>query len=64
MRRRVLPVAGPLLLVVSLAFMLPVATSPNALVFAGGKVRVSDLIRVGLWMNLIGIAVIFFFLRE
>ena len=53
----------PATLAVSLAFMLPVATPPNALVFASGRVRVSDLVRAGVWMNLAGITAIFLFVR-
>ena len=38
----------------SLAFMLPVATPPNALVYATGYFRIGEMIRAGFWMNLIG----------
>lgn len=53
----------PATLSVSLAFMLPVATPPNALVFASGKVRVKDLAWAGLWMNLAGIMTVFLLAR-
>lgn len=42
----------------SLAFMLPVATPPNALVYASGYFRVSDMARAGFAMNLIGCAIL------
>ncbi|XP_012941715.1 solute carrier family 13 member 2 [Aplysia californica] len=42
----------------SLAFMLPVATPPNALVFAYGDVKVTDMIKCGFILNMLGVAVI------
>ncbi|MCB9851694.1 MAG: DASS family sodium-coupled anion symporter [Phycisphaerales bacterium] len=42
----------------SLAFMLPVATPPNALVYASGYFKVSDMARAGFAMNLIGCAIL------
>jgi len=38
----------------SCAFMLPVATPPNAIVMASGQVSARDLCREGLWLNLAG----------
>jgi sodium-dependent dicarboxylate transporter 2/3/5 len=38
--------------------MLPVATPPNALVFATGHVRVIDMVRAGLLMNVISIVLV------
>jgi sodium-dependent dicarboxylate transporter 2/3/5 len=37
----------------SCAFMLPVATPPNALVFATGKIRQREMIKAGFWLNLL-----------
>jgi sodium-dependent dicarboxylate transporter 2/3/5 len=42
----------------SCAFMLPVATPPNAIVFAGGNLKIQEMIRAGIWMNLICIVVV------
>jgi sodium-dependent dicarboxylate transporter 2/3/5 len=38
----------------SCAFMLPVATPPNAIVIGSGQVSIRDLVREGLWLNLVG----------
>ena len=45
----------------SFAFMLPVATPPNAIVFASRQISIPEMARAGIWMNLIGIAVIALF---
>jgi len=51
---------NPLLLMIpgtiscSLAFMLPVATPPNAIVFGTERLRVSEMARTGLVLNLVG----------
>uniref|UniRef100_A0AAX7VJ35 Solute carrier family 13 member 5b n=1 Tax=Astatotilapia calliptera TaxID=8154 RepID=A0AAX7VJ35_ASTCA len=45
----------PCTLSASFAFMLPVATPPNAIVFSYGYLKVADMARTGFVMNIIGI---------
>ena len=58
---------NPLLLLIpatlsaSCAFMLPVATPPNAIVFGSGQVTMWRMIRNGIMLNLIGILLICLF---
>jgi sodium-dependent dicarboxylate transporter 2/3/5 len=42
----------------SCAFMLPVATPPNAIVFSSGAIPMTGMVRVGVLMNLIGVALV------
>ncbi|NXD41353.1 S13A5 protein, partial [Copsychus sechellarum] len=45
----------PATLSASFAFMLPVATPPNAIVFSYGRIRVLDMVKSGIVMNIIGV---------
>ncbi len=55
---------SPLLLTVpaaiaaSCAFMMPVATPPNAIVFSSGHMKIQDMIRAGFALNIMGIIVV------
>jgi sodium-dependent dicarboxylate transporter 2/3/5 len=55
---------NPLLLMIpatlsaSCAFMLPVATPPNAIVFGSGEVRMQDMVRSGILMNVVGVILV------
>jgi len=48
----------PAALGASMAFMMPVATPPNAIVFGGGHLTIPDMARAGFLVNLAAIAVI------
>lgn len=48
----------PVTIASSCAFMLPMATPPNAIVFASGYIKVSQMAKVGIILNLISIALL------
>ncbi len=56
--------ANPLLLMIpatlsaSCAFMMPVATPPNAIVFGSGRIKIAEMAKVGFFINIIGVLVI------
>ncbi|OQO94047.1 anion transporter [Saccharomonospora piscinae] len=55
---------GPMVLVVpaalaaTCAFMLPVATPPNAIVFGTGHVTIGQMVRGGVWLNVISVILV------
>ena len=53
-----LMLAIPATLAASCAFMLPVATPPNAIVFGSGHVSIPEMCRSGFGLNVIGLAVV------
>jgi sodium-dependent dicarboxylate transporter 2/3/5 len=42
----------------SMAFMLPVATPPNAIIFGTRRVRITQMLKTGLFLNIIGTIVL------
>ena len=42
----------------SCAFMLPVATPPNAIVFGSGHLKIKDMVSKGLWLNIVSIIIL------
>lgn len=56
-----LPLAMALTFGASLAFMMPVGTPPNAIVFGSGYLKIKDMIRFGFILNIISIVLISLF---
>ncbi len=48
----------PAAIAASCAFMMPVATPPNAIVFGSGLIKMRDMIRAGFLLNIVAIALI------
>jgi sodium-dependent dicarboxylate transporter 2/3/5 len=48
----------PVTIASSCAFMLPMATPPNAIVFASGYIKVHEMARVGIFLNLISVVLL------
>jgi sodium-dependent dicarboxylate transporter 2/3/5 len=72
----ILPVLAPLAIILNIhpyflmvgatvaascAFMLPVATPPNAVVFGSGYLKIGDMVKKGVWMNIISVVLLTLF---
>ncbi len=49
----------PVAIGASMAFMMPVATPPNAIVFSYDKMKLADMVRAGFLLNILAIGVTF-----
>lgn len=47
----------PATLAASLAFMLPVATPPNAIIFGTNRIKIKDMVKTGILLNITGIII-------
>ena len=54
----VLALVVPVALAATMAFMLPVATPPNAIAFGSGYVKIGEMIKGGVWLNLVALFLI------
>ena len=48
----------PATLAASFAFMMPIATPPNTIVFASGYISIPEMCKAGFWLNIIGTGII------
>ena len=53
----------PIAIASSCAFMLPMATPPNAIVFASGYIKIKDMVRAGFILNIIAIIFLVLFFK-
>jgi len=45
-------IAMAVVMAASCAFMLPIATPPNAVIFATEKIKIKEMVRIGIFMNI------------
>ncbi|VEI13268.1 SLC13 family permease [Trueperella bialowiezensis] len=50
----------PVALAATCAFMLPVATPPNAIAYGSGYITIGQMVKAGAWLNVIGVVLITF----
>ena len=54
---------APAAMAATLGFMLPVSTPPNAIVFGTGYIRVPEMVRAGIWLDVTGAALVTLIVR-
>lgn len=55
----ILPIMLGVTLTCSYAFMLPVATPPNTIVFASNQLQIKQMVNAGFWLNVVGVCMAF-----
>lgn len=58
-----LELAAPVTIAASAAFMLPMGTPPNAIVFASGHISIRQMVKAGFFLNLLGILLVTLFAK-
>ena len=58
-----LPLLAGAAIAASCAFMLPVATPPNAIVFSSGKITIKEMVKTGFALNVLSIIMTFIFVN-
>lgn len=53
-----LPLMAAVALAAGSCYMLPVATPPNTAVFSSGELDIADMVRAGVWLNILSVIVI------
>ena len=48
----------PVAMAASCAFMMPISTPPNAIVFSSGHIRMMQMVKAGIWLNIISVVVL------
>ncbi|MDA7744877.1 SLC13 family permease [bacterium] len=48
----------PVTFAASCAFMMPISTPPNAIVYSSGRIGIAEMLKAGIWMNLVAAIVI------
>ncbi|MGB3587433.1 MAG: DASS family sodium-coupled anion symporter [Tunicatimonas sp.] len=49
---------APVTIASSCAFMMPISTPPNAIVFSSGHIRIADMVKAGFFLNILSIVVL------
>lgn len=48
----------PVAMAASCAFMMPISTPPNAIVFSSGYIKITQMVRVGIWLNILSVVLL------